>query len=195
MAHPSIRVRLQDHGIADILKAAPAKAPRAISKGINKAARTVSARFRRELVKTLGLGTAASGQGKRTGFVSRALRSRSSKPSTLRYSLIAFGGPIPLKFFKARETRNGVSAAPMNQRQVFPGTFIKGGRFPTRVAIRSGNGHVFKRRGRGRLPIERQHGPTVAEAFPQPNPAAAWRNESAARVVPAILAELQGLLR
>ena len=48
-----------------------------------------------------------------------------------------------------------MSAAPFGERRVFPGTFVKAGRFPNRVGIGMG-GHVLKRAGAGRFPIERQ---------------------------------------
>ncbi|MGC2774969.1 MAG: hypothetical protein WA418_04945, partial [Bradyrhizobium sp.] len=40
-------------------------------------------------------------------------------------------------------------------RRVFAGAFIKGGRFPHRVALDLG-GQIFKRTGAGRVPIARQ---------------------------------------
>ena len=55
-------------------------------------------------------------------------------------------------FFGARETQKGVRAAPWNKRQVYPGTFMKGGLFPIRkgmVAV----GAVVRRAGKGRHPL------------------------------------------
>ncbi|MFT0875725.1 hypothetical protein VRZ08_04130 [Rhodopseudomonas sp. G2_2311] len=63
------------------------------------------------------------------------------------------GGNIRLKHFGARETKGGVSAAPWGVRRIFPHTFIKGGAFPKRVPLNMG-GHVYKRIGKNRLPIE-----------------------------------------
>lgn len=68
------------------------------------------------------------------------------------YVIRSQGGDIRLKFFKARETRKGVSAAPWNNRRVYPGTFIKGGRFPNRKGLSFG-GQVMQRSGGSRLPI------------------------------------------
>lgn len=77
---------------------------------------------------------------------------RTSRPSydDLRYEMRATGGDISLKFFSPRETRAGVSAAPFGQRRIFAGTFMKGGKFPNRVATRKLGGHVWKRIGKGR---------------------------------------------
>lgn len=73
----------------------------------------------------------------------------------LEYRMTTRGANVSLKYFGARETRQGVSAAPFGQRQIFPETFIKGGRFPKRVPLNMG-GHVFKRIALVRLPIEKQ---------------------------------------
>lgn len=104
-------------------------------------ARTV---VRRELTKQTGL--------KRTIIV-KAVRVTRSSPSTLAYEMKAKGGDVALKFFRARETRRGVSAAPFGKRQVFGSTFIRGGRFPNRSGIVF-RGHVMERVGADRLPIK-----------------------------------------
>lgn len=62
---------------------------------------------------------------------------------------------MALKYFKARETRKGVSAAPRDARRVFSGTFIKGGLLAQRVGLKLGN-QVFARTGKGRVPIAKQ---------------------------------------
>ncbi len=74
--------------------------------------------------------------------------------SDLSYTMRTTGGDIALKFFKARETRKGVSAAPWGKRQVFPGTFMKGGRFPNRVPINMG-GHVLERTSTFKYPLRK----------------------------------------
>lgn len=76
---------------------------------------------------------------------------------SLSYTLSSKGGDISLKHFKARETRAGVTAAPFRKRESRSGTFIKGGRFPNRVAVSGLNGHVYKRSGAGRGPLEFQN--------------------------------------
>lgn len=87
-------------------------------------------------------------------IIVRAVHTHRASASSLAYTMTAHGGRIALKHFKARETRRGVSAAPRGERQIFAGTFMKGGRFPNRVAFSMG-GHVFERTGGGRLPIEK----------------------------------------
>lgn len=66
---------------------------------------------------------------------------------SLTYTLSTKGGDISLKYFKARETRAGVTAAPFGNRKLFAGTFMKGGHFPKRVAAKPLHGHVYKRIG------------------------------------------------
>lgn len=90
--------------------------------------------------------------GLRRQVIVRAVRTTRATVADATYVLTASGGQIALKHFGARETRSGVSAAPRGQRQVFAGTFLKGGRFPNRKDIGMG-GHVFERLGDGRLPI------------------------------------------
>lgn len=96
---------------------------------------------------------------KQTGLkrkvIVRALKIKRPSWTDPSYTITARGGNISLKYFSARETRAGVSAAPFGQRKIFAHTFIKGGRFPNR----SGdvfNGHVMMRVGSGRFPVEKQ---------------------------------------
>ncbi|MBD8556894.1 phage tail protein [Rhizobium sp. CFBP 8762] len=76
----------------------------------------------------------------------RSLASKNRAPGaqSLHYSLTTRGGDISLKHFKARETLRGVTASPFGERKLFPGTFIKGGRFPNRVTASGLNGHVYE---------------------------------------------------
>lgn len=90
--------------------------------------------------------------GLKRGTLVRAIKGASSGAG---YVIKSHGGDIRLKFFGARETRKGVSAAPWNKRKVYAGTFIKGGRFPNRKGLPFG-GQVMRRVGRKRLPIKGQ---------------------------------------
>lgn len=101
-------------------------------------------------VRTIEAQTKQTGLAKRT--ITRAQREFRASAASLVFEIEAEGGDVRLKFFRARETKAGVSAAPWNARKVFPETFIKGGRFPGRVGLSMG-GHVFQRTGKGRLPL------------------------------------------
>lgn len=90
------------------------------------------------------------------GVIKRAVRTGSawgagSDSSTfvegrgsLQYVLSTKGGEISLKYFGARETRKGVSAAPFGKRKIFGGAFIRSGHFPNRKAASGLNGHVYE---------------------------------------------------
>ena len=54
------------------------------------------------------------------------------------YEIKSRGGDVRLMFFGARETQKGVSAAPWNKRQIYPGSFMKGGLFPNRKGMVAG---------------------------------------------------------
>lgn len=110
---------------------------------LNRTGDTARTGVRRTLTKQTGL---------KRAVIVKAVRVKRSDPATLAYTMTSKGGDIALKFFGARETRKGVSAAPFGKRKVFASTFIKGGRFPNRSGIVF-RGHVMKRQGPDRVPI------------------------------------------
>jgi hypothetical protein len=80
----------------------------------------------------------------------KAVRRRiRANAGNLQFEIPVSGGDIRLKYFKARETRKGVSAAPWNSRQVYAGTFMRAGWWPRRVKKPAWNGQVFRRAGDG----------------------------------------------
>ncbi len=91
--------------------------------------------------------------GLKRATIVRAIKVKRPNYGDLTYEMRTRGGDISLKYFAPRETRKGVSAKPFGQRQVFAGSFLKGGRFPNRVPLNMG-GHVFQRSGAARVPIE-----------------------------------------
>jgi hypothetical protein len=136
-----IDAREIDH-LAELFKRAEREAPKAIARAIKRTGDQTATRVVRALTAQTGL---------QRQVIARAVK---KKPAGLTYTLKSRGGNVALKYFKARETRKGVSAAPWNHRRVFAGMFIKGGRFPKRVALGLG-GQVFKRTGASRVPIAR----------------------------------------
>lgn len=109
--------------------------------------------------KTAVIRALAAQTGLKQKVIRKAVRAKRAAGAghanmSLEYVMTTRGGDISLKFFAARETRAGVTAAPFGQRQLFAGTFIKGGRFPNRVTARGLNGHVYRREGAGRGPLE-----------------------------------------
>lgn len=104
--------------------------------------------------RTVVIRALAKQTGLKPMIIRKAVKTKRANYDALEYVMTTRGGDISLKFFGARETRKGVSAAPFGQRQVFPGTFMKGGRFPNRVTANGLNGHVYRRTGKGRGPLE-----------------------------------------
>lgn len=126
--------------IGEVFKRAGQQAPNVVRLAVNHAGAKAVTAMRSALVDQTGL--------KRKTLV-KAVKGGSTAGG---YVIKSHGGNIRLKFFAARETRKGVSAAPWNARRVYPGTFIKGGRFPKRVGLNMG-GQVMQRTGSGRLPL------------------------------------------
>ncbi|WP_019223363.1 hypothetical protein [Bartonella rattaustraliani] len=97
----------------------------------------------------------------------------------LETDIIGSGTPIPLKFFKARETKRGVVYTMFGKRAILPHGFIKGGSFPKRVELKMG-GNVFQRDDGDQFPIAKQEGPSIAKVMSKPeiaNAIAQYANE------------------
>lgn len=136
----------------ELRKAMPKVAARAINRTLAKAETVVV----RALTPQTGLPRKV---------IRRAVKSYKANEGRLSGALKTKGGDINLRYFKARETRKGVSAAPLSKRIVVPGTFMKAGHFPNRVRFDSRgrgkgmDGNVFIRKGsppsrRWKAPIE-----------------------------------------
>lgn len=123
------------HEAAEIL-GSDAKARRAYRRALNEAGRDTTAPTYRALAKQTGL---------KVMVARKALRAKKAGMQDLSFELRGTGGDISLKYFGARETRHGVSAAPFGKRTLFEGRFMKGGLFPNRKTLKLG-GHAFKPR-------------------------------------------------
>ena len=136
------------------------KSRRAISRGLNKTAGNVR--------------TAASVAIRRRRALSakvvrNALAIRRATPSKLVSSLVVTGKPIPLRDYKARQTKKGVTA------QVSPGKRkLITHRGNAAFIVQKLSGHVFARQGKGRLPIKKLFGPSLPSTFVQQEVRAAW---------------------
>lgn len=129
--------------LAELFKRAEQEAPAAIARAIRRTGDMTATRVVRALTAQTGL---------KRQVIARAVK---KQPAGTTYSLKTRGGNVSLKYFGARETRKGVSAAPWNRRRVFAHSFTKGGRFPKRVALKLG-GQVYARTGGARTPIVKQ---------------------------------------
>lgn len=114
----------------------------ALARAINHTGDMARTQIARALVKQVGA---------KYGVIRKALQTRPATRGGLVYRIIAKGGFMSLKEFGARQTAKGVSAAPWGKRRVFPHTFI----------APSLGGHVFERKGSGRLPIRKLWGPAI----------------------------------
>lgn len=85
----------------------------------------------------------------------------------LETDIIGSGTPIPLKFFKAKETKRGVTYKLFGKKQILPHGFIKGGSFPKRVDLKMG-GNVFQKDDGDKFPIAKQEGPSIAIVMSKP---------------------------
>lgn len=92
------------------------------------------------------------------------LRPLRASNAMLTYTIVAKGGPVPLKHFKAYQTKKGVSAAPWRNRKLYKSAFI----------VASLGGHVYWRKGKARLPIERVAGPNIPKEMVKDQTAAAF---------------------
>ncbi|OLL55974.1 hypothetical protein [Bartonella henselae] len=90
----------------------------------------------------------------------------------LETDLIGSGTPLPLKFFKAKETKRGVTYTLFGKKQILTHGFIKGGSFPKRVDLKMG-GNVFQRDDGDQFPIAKQEGPSIAKVMSKPEIASA----------------------
>lgn len=151
------------------------KMHQAENRAVNRTGDMARTQVRRVLAKQTGL--------KRPSIV-KAVKVSRSMPQTLTYEMRAHGGDISLKYFGARETRKGVSAAPFGQRKVFRSTFMQAGWWPNRVDKPGWNGQVFKRVSSDKLPIEKQKSGVIIPAEMVKGATEVAFNTTVARVLP-----------
>lgn len=141
------------------------EAPKVVSHAINRTGDMARTRVVRELAKQTSLPQKT---------IKKAVKVKRSSWRSLEYELSSSGGDISLKYFKARETRLGVSAHILGKRKIFKGSFIRGGSFKIGRVDLNMSGHVFQRIGNGNkieklksgvfIPIEMVQG-RAAKAF------------------------------
>lgn len=129
--------------LGERVKRAGSNAPKALMRAINHTGKKAKTQMVRSLATQTGLPIKTT---------RKALRDKTAGVGGA-YTISSKGGNVRLKFFKAKETRRGVSAAPWNKRQTFAGTFMRGGHFPNRKSIGLG-GAVVRRAGGGRYPMK-----------------------------------------
>ncbi|MGR3199711.1 MAG: hypothetical protein ACU0DM_13365 [Paracoccus sp. (in: a-proteobacteria)] len=133
---------------------------RDMRKVANRAVNRAGDKAKTQVVRAL---TAQTGL-KRKVIVKAIGKPKRSDWDTLSYAMTTRGGDVSLKFFDPTEGDLGVAAKPFGQRTVYPGTFMRGGRWPGgRHGFIAGR-HVFYRSAGARLPIAKTRSGVVIPA-------------------------------
>ena len=142
-------------------KAAKKSLPREVSIAVNKTAKQAQGQISREIRKELNA-------PKKAVDKSLSIPKKATKQKTGAVVRLAATKRIPLRDFGARQTRAGVSyrISKGDGRKTVHGAFQ--GPKPGAVFARFG-GHVFKRRGRQRLPIQKLLGVSPWGVFTKRN--------------------------
>ncbi|WP_157973495.1 transcription termination/antitermination protein NusG [Tropicimonas sp. IMCC34043] len=118
----------------------------------------------------------------RRRLIRRSVKIKRSSWRNLRYEMLSSGGDVALKYFRKRETKAGVVAnlGALRGRVLFPRTFFRGGKFPSRVDIDMG-GHVYDRLSERRFHLKKvRSGVFIPRTWPT-----ARRRERSTRSSPA----------
>lgn len=119
--------------------------------------------------------------GLRYRDIAKAITTVRARTGRLEYKLTFNGRETNLNVFQARQTKQGVSAAPWGVRRIFPHTFIVG-KYGGRVFKRTGEASADTRyklmdyghKGHGRLPIRQVYGPNLAREVLKDEPLDTW---------------------
>mgnify|MGYP001245940704 CR=1 FL=1 len=115
--------------------------PKVLPQEINK----VGNRAKTQVIRNL---TAQTGLPRKT-IVKAIGDPGTARMGKLSYEMVTRGGNIRLKYLHPIESRPGVIAKPWGKRQLFAGSFMKGGAFPNRKVVSKFDGHVYRRIGFG----------------------------------------------
>lgn len=149
-------------------------ARRAIIRGLNKTASNVRVSASRAIRQRRSLSAKV---------VNDALAIRRANAQRLISSIVVTGKPIPLRDYKARPTKRGVTV------QVSKGSRkLIEHRGNRAFIVNKIGGHVFAREGKGRLPIKKLFGPSLPSTFLQEQVRRAW-TATALEAMPKRLAE------
>lgn len=156
----------------DDLPRGPAR--RAIVRGLNKTAANVRTSASTAIRERRALSAKV---------VRDAMAIRKATKDNLVSSLVVTGRPIPLRDYKASQTKRGVTV------KVSPGkrTLVSHAGNRAFIIDKIG-GHVFARQGKERLPVKKLYGPSLPSTFIQEQVRAAW-TATAKDALPKRLAE------
>ena len=126
--------------MANMIGALGKNAGPAIARAVNH----TGDKARTQMIRAL---TVQTGLQRKTIVKALRVTKASATKGSMEYRIDSAGGNVSLKYFGARETRAGVSAAPWGARRVFAGTFMRAGWWPERVDKPKWHGQVFRRTG------------------------------------------------
>lgn len=182
-ASTSISVVYDARGVHRFIRGVEALGSRrfrqAQSRALNHVGNKAQTQVKRSLVRQTGIkhGDVHKAVTRKMAFAGVGAAGRGA---SLEYKLVGSGREIPLRYFKARETRQGVSAAPWNKRRIFAHTFMRGGLFPRRVEAKGLGGDVVARaQGAGRKPIRTFFGPSIGKEIVKDLSRSAFEREAA----------------
>ena len=132
------------------------KAKMVMSRAINHEGRKGYTQVKCVLVKQTGI---------KYGKIGSAVKNINSTPGNLNFIIEAKGEETSLSLFGAKQGKRGVSAAPWGKRRVFKSTFMR-------------KGHVLRRVGKERYPIELLWGPNIAREIVKDESKAAFEQGS-----------------
>lgn len=139
-----------------LLAIEPGPMKRAIVRALRKAGATALRDMRAEASKRI-----RQRKRIRPSYISRALtlrRSSGSDIASMSWALRVSGEPVPLVAYPHRQTSKGVSVeVNRGKRTLLKGAFV--------ATMRSGHEGVFRRRGKGRLPIDELRGSRPVDAL------------------------------
>lgn len=161
----SVSVRLRSEEAERTLRLLRQRAPRAITRALNRAGGSARTFMAREVSRDMRL---------KVGTVRDRLRVREAKAESLTYRLEASLKRLPLIEFQpvrgpepSRGRGRGVTARTTTGR--YPHAFL--------ATMRSGHRGVFERVGRARLAIRELKGPSIGHVFTKHAPAGLARGE------------------
>lgn len=175
-----MQIRWSGNGLARLTaateKLAGPQKVTALRRALNHTGGKVTTRTKRELSQQIGAPqTAIMKYGK--------VKPKLATSSNLEFQVVSNGGPIPLKHFKARQTRKGVTASPWNNRKTYRSAFV----------VATAGGHAFWRDGKTRLPITRIAGPNVPKEMVKDQVAEAFRSLVSSDLPPRVEHEVRRL--
>ena len=164
------------------LEAAKGNMPEALAQAVQEVGPIATSQMKRVLPAQTGL---------KFKTINKALKGKATGST---YTIASKGGDIRLKFFGARETAKGVTAAPWNSRRLYPATFIRSGWWPKRGKP-VGHGNVFQRVGASKFPIKQvRSGLFIPTEMVTGNSAAVFYGTVDAHMAPRIEAVILGAL-